>query len=201
MTMLYFTPGTCALAPHIVLEWVGGPYQAIKVDYKDPAYKAINPLAAVPAMDDGFGVMTQADAILKYLAAKHPEAQLDAGNDRRGAYELDRWLAFLTGDLHPAYYPLFSPQRYTTDEGGTEEVKAAGAKLVSKFLYHLDGHLKGRDHVALAYRNVADAYAFAMVRWAPRLLPGGLEPFPQILRFHDRMEEDAGVKAALAAQG
>lgn len=201
MTRLYFAPGTCALAPHIALEWIGAPYEAVKVDPKDAAYKAINPLGAVPALDDGFGPMTQADAILKYLAAKHPEARLGAEDGLRDEYELDRWLAFLTGDLHPAYYPMFVPGRYTIAEDGADEVWQAGAKLVSKFLAHLDDHLRGRDHVAMERRNIADAYAYAMVRWAPKLLPAGLQPFPELERFHAAMGKDPGVRSALTAQG
>lgn len=58
-------------------------------------YLKINPLGQVPALIDGTsGVMTQADAILKYLAHKYPDAKLGDDGTLQDAYELDRALAF-----------------------------------------------------------------------------------------------------------
>lgn len=117
MLKLFYAPGTCALAPHIVLEWIGEPYELEKVKFSDPAYLKLNPLGQVPAMLDGNSdVMNQADAILKYLARKYPEAKLGDDGTLQDAYELDRWLAFLTGDAHPAFFPFFAPQRYALDD-------------------------------------------------------------------------------------
>ena len=55
MLKLYYYPGACSLAPHLVLEWIGAPYEAIRVKLGDPAYNAINPAGAVPALDTGEG--------------------------------------------------------------------------------------------------------------------------------------------------
>ena len=55
MLKLYYYPGACSLAPHLVLEWTGAPYEAIRVKLGDPAYAAINPAGAVPALDTGEG--------------------------------------------------------------------------------------------------------------------------------------------------
>ena len=50
-----------------------------KVDYADPEYKKINPLGMVPALDiGGSRAMTQANAILQYIADSHPAAKLGA---------------------------------------------------------------------------------------------------------------------------
>lgn len=53
MVKLFYAPGTCALASHIVLEWIGKPYELEKVNPKDPSYLELNPLGQVPAMIDG----------------------------------------------------------------------------------------------------------------------------------------------------
>jgi glutathione S-transferase len=79
---LYYAPGTCALAPHIVLEWIGTPYEVALADLGSDDYRKINPLGMVPALQDGGSrIMTQADAILKYISARHPEAGLGAGEE------------------------------------------------------------------------------------------------------------------------
>ena len=64
---LYYTPGTCALADHIVLEWIGKPYEVQRVSREarhQPEYLAINPAGAVPALDDDGWILTQNAAIL-----------------------------------------------------------------------------------------------------------------------------------------
>jgi glutathione S-transferase len=116
MIKLFYAPGTCALATHIALEWIGEPYELQQAKLGDPEYLKINPLGQVPAIIDGNGeVMTQGDAILKYLARKYPAAKLGDDGTLQDGYDLDRWMAFLTGDLHPAFFPFYKPERYSTD--------------------------------------------------------------------------------------
>ncbi len=55
---LYYFPGSCALAPHIVLEWLGADFEAIRIEKGDPEYLKINPLGVVPALDNGNRVLT-----------------------------------------------------------------------------------------------------------------------------------------------
>lgn len=195
---LYFAPGTCALAPHIALEWAEANYDTQGVTLGDPEYLKINPLGAVPALEDGNILMTQADAILKYIAEKYPAAELAAQDTIESNYELDKWLAFLTGDLHPAFYPYFSPARYTVDsnEDAYAKVREAGSLLIAKFLTHLNQHMKGKKHIALGKRTIADPYAFSMLRWAQPL-----DGYPELKRFFECMKEDAGVVAAMKMQG
>lgn len=199
MPTLYYAPGACSLAPHIVLEWIGAPYTATKVGYGSPELLAVNPAGAVPTLieDDGW-LLTQAGAILDYLAAKHPEAGLAGGDRLRDKAEAHRWSAYFTGDLHPAFFPIFMPQRYTT--GGAEaraQAVEAGHALVRKQLKILNDHLSGQEWV-LARKSVIDAYAFPMIRWAIAKLPGGLADFPHVQALHDRLAADPAVARVLA---
>ncbi len=200
MTTLYFRNGTCALAPHVVLEWIGAPYEAVPVKAGSPELLALNPSGAVPVLkeDDGW-ILTQAGAIVAYLAARHPEAGLAGGDGVRAAAEAHRWSSFLTGDLHPAFYPVFTPGRYTTDP--SDEAKArtveAGLALVRKKLGILAPQLDGRDWI-LGQRSVIDAYALPMLRWARAKLPEKLEPWPALDALVDRLEADPAVRRVLA---
>lgn len=203
MIKLFYAPGTCALAPHIVLEWIGEPYDLEKVKPRDPEYMKLNPLGQVPAMTDGdSGVMNQADALLKYLAHKHPGLRLGDNGALEDAYELDRWLAFLTGDVHPAFYPFFGPQRYATDDSKETQqaVKEKASALIDRVFKHLDAHLEGKNNLVGNRRTIADPYAFAMIRWG-NLLPNGLADYPNLARFYQKMLEDQGVQRAMAQQG
>lgn len=202
MPKLLYHVGACSLAPHIVLEWIGAPYEEQPVEYGSAELFAINPSGAVPALieDDGW-ILTQAGAILHYLAHKHPDADLAGDTDARGAAELDRWSSFFTGDLHPSFYPVFSPSRYTTsgEKAELEAVQEAGRKLVRRQLGLLNDHLAGKDWV-LGKRSVIDAYAFPMLRWARKLLPEGIGGWPNVQALHDRLAEDPAVKRVLARE-
>ena len=117
MPTLYYATGACSLAPHVVLEWIGEPYEAIKVQYGSKQLLKVNPAGAVPTFreDDGW-LLTQAGAILDYLAHKHPEAELAGGNSMRAMAEANRWSAFFTSDVHASFWPIFMPHRYTIDD-------------------------------------------------------------------------------------
>lgn len=200
---LYYAPGTCALAPHIVLEWIGVAYEAERVDPSSDAYRRINPLSMVPALQDGGPkVMTQADAILKYIAAKYTEAGLGAGEGLDAEFEMDEMLAFLTGDMHPAFWPFFAPQRYTTkgDAESLTAVREAAYPRIDCAMLHLDTMLTGSHHVVGGRRSIADPYAFAMGRWTENL-PKTWRHYPAIRPFMDRMYEDVCVAKVMAVQG
>lgn len=203
MIKLYYAPGTCALAPHIVLEWIGEPYEQEKVNPQDPDYLKLNPLGQVPAITDKVGnMMNEADAILKYLVHKYPDAKLGDDGSTQDAYELDRWLAFLTGDVHPAFFPFFAPQRYTADESeaAQQAVKEASFQLIDRVYKYLDNHLDGKSHLVGGRRTIADPYAFAMVRWGTKL-PKPLSDYPNLNNFYQQLRQDEGVQRAAQKQG
>ncbi len=203
MTTLYYAVGACSLAPHIALEWTGAPYEAVKVQYGSKELLAVNPAGAVPTLreDDGW-LLTQAGAILDYLAHKHPEARLSGGDTPRTRAEAHRWSAFFTSDVHAAFWPIFLPDRYTTDTSpaARQATVEAGQKLVAKQFGILDRHLEGREWILDGGRSVIDAYAFPMIRWAAAKLPGGLEDFPNVQALHDRLAADPAVQKVLARE-
>ncbi|TRW99200.1 glutathione S-transferase family protein [Paracoccus sp. M683] len=206
MPTLYYARGACSLAPHIVLEWIGAPYDAVRVDYGAKELLAVNPSGAVPTLreDDGW-LLTQAGAILEYLAAKHPEAGLSGGESLRDRAEAHRWSSFFTSDMHASFWPIFMPYRYTTDASDAAKKAAveAGQVLADKQFAVLNRHMEGRDWVLGAgrgQRSVIDAYAFPMIRWGTKTLPGGLAEYPNVLALHDRIAGDEAVQRVLARE-
>jgi glutathione S-transferase len=201
MMKLYYLPGACSLADHITLEWIGAPYETVRLDrgaLKSPDFLALNPSGAVPVLVDGDFVLTQNVAILCYLAELHPDARLYGDGSPRGRAEVMRWLGIVNSDVHPAFKPMFAPQRYHPDPAAAEVLANSARSQVRLLLERLDGRLRGRDWLA-DRRSIADPYLFVMLRWARRLNIdlGGLD---NLARFFERMEADAGVRAALAAE-
>ena len=203
---LYYSPGACSLAAHIVLEWIGEPYAAVKVDlhHLDPDYKRVNPAGAVPALDHGGeAALTQCAAILTYLALTHPQADLLDDRSPERAAELTSWIAFFTGDMHPAFWPVFMPYRYTTstDPAALASVKEAGLALVRGKLELLDRRLAGRTWIVGDKRTIVDAYSVPMLNWAVSVLPEMLDQAPNVQAHHNRMLADEAVQRAMVAEG
>ncbi len=203
MRTLYYAIGACSLAPHIALEWIGAPYEVVRVQFGSKELLAVNPAGAVPTLreDDGW-LLTQAGAILDYLAAMHPEAGLAGGEGTRARAEAQRWSSFFASDVHASFWPIFMPYRYTTDgsEAARQAVVEAGHKLVAKQFGILNRHLEGRSHILDGGRSVIDAYSFPMIRWAMKLLPGGLTAYPNVQMLHDRIDADPAVQKVLARE-
>lgn len=196
---LYFAPGTCALACWIALEWTGAEHSVEKVDPRSDAYRAINPLGTVPAIDiGGSRPMTQADAILQYVAERYPDAKLGADDGIDARFEFNETMAFLTGDFHPAFWPHFTPERFTTDSSNAalDAVRIAAQPRIERVLAHLDTLIGDTGHVYAGRHSVADAYAFVMARWSTKL-PKGWRDYSNVARFMEATGEDRAVRRVL----
>jgi len=198
---LYYFPGACSLADHIVLEWTGAPYETVrmtKASIKMPEYLAINEGGTVPLLVDGEFSLTENVAILGYLAELYPDAHLLGDGTPRGRAEVMRWLGFLNSDVHLAFKPIFLPARYLPDPALAGALANTARTRVREYLARLNARLEARDWLA-GERSIADPYLFVMHRWAVRL-EVGLDGFSNLSRFAERMNKDAGVHAAIAAE-
>jgi len=199
---LYYLPGACSMADHIVLEWIGKPYQAEAVAreaLRSPEYLKINPGGMVPALadDDGW-VLTENVAILNYLMDRFPEAKLGGDGSPRERAEVNRWLAFLNADVHPAFKPLFSAQRFSTDEAHHPSLHEAARQRLRGLFERLNAQLADRGWLT-GHRSVADAYLFVVLRWA-KGKQVDLHGLDHLDAFSKHMYADAGVKAAMQAE-
>jgi glutathione S-transferase len=198
---LYYMPGACSLADLIVLEWTSTSYQAVRMNHetlKSPEYMAMNPVGAVPLLQDGDLTLTENVAILGYLADLHPEARLLGDGTPRGRAKVMRWVGFLNSDVHKSFAPIFSPRHYLPDASFVEQLAAAARLRIRDHLEKLEQRLTGRDWLA-GDRSIADPYLFVIARWA-KAKQVGLLAFPNLSRFAERMYADAGVRAALATE-
>lgn len=200
---LYYMPGACSLAAHIVLEWIGKPYETQRLSHEDlkkDDYLKINPLGAVPALELHDGrVLTQNAAILNYLAETHADAKLGGDGTPWARAEVNHWLGFVNSDMHPAFKPLFGATRYLEDKDVIEKTKGHARRTLRSLFEHVNAGLEGRDWLA-GTRSIADPYLFVMLRWA-KAMKVDLSGLENAEKFHGRMLADAAVKKALHAEG
>ncbi len=199
---LYYMPGACSLAPHIVLEWIGKPYEAQKVArdaLHTPEYMKLNPAGAVPLLTEGDWVLTQNIAILEYLAEQAPAANLMGDGSARSRAEVRRWLAFLNSDVHKTFSLVFGTQRYVQEETAQKALRTAAAAMLENYFSIFDRHLAQRSYLAGVAPSIADAYLYVVLRWAKATGIG--QDHANLAAFFERMQANAGVRAALKAEG
>lgn len=193
---LYYAKGTCAVSVWIALDWAKAQYEVEKVILGSDEYKKINPSGAVPALDTEDGkIKTQAGAILSYVAEKYKEENLGPDDSLEDRFLFNEISAFLSSDYHPAFWPMFGPEDYTTstDEKDIEKVKEAAYKKIDEVATILDKKLEGKDHIYKNKRTVLDAYTYILSRWLD-YTPKSWKEYKNLSKFMEKMENDKQVQ-------
>jgi|SRR5208283_4262374 len=201
---LYYSPGSCALGIHLLLEEVGAPFDLHRVNFAEreqygEAFLGINPKAKVPALqrDDGT-VLTEFQAIAVYLALTHPEKRLIPASVEGQARMLEA-MDYIVGTIHGAgFRRLFRPAEFAAHEADHDAVKARGLEIVNAGFALIDKDLAGKDW-AVGDFSLADAAIFYPSFWAA----GRLNiPLPINLQAHyRRMRARPAVAQALKDEG
>lgn len=197
---LYYAPGACSLAPHIVLCELGLPHALAKVDLKSHTladgsdFYAINPKGYVPVVELGNAqLLTEVAAIVQYLADLQPEAGLlpPAGTLER--FRVQEWLSFIGSELHKSLGALFNPAI-------TLEWRDAVLANVNKRLGFVNEELKGRHYLTGSQYSVADAYLFTILNWTG-FMHIDLAPWPEVVAFQKRVAARPAVHQAMQVEG
>ena len=196
---LFYSPGACSLSPHIVAREAGLEIQLEKVDFKTRTaggvdFSTINSKGYVPALqlDDG-EILTEGPAIVQYLADLRPRAGLAPAAGTMERLRLQEMLGYLNSEIHKTYSPLFK-----------SDIAPAAREERTAYLHKryafLEKHLTKHDWLVADRFSVADAYLFALTRWAEPLKVD-LSAFPHVLAFQKRVAARPAVRAALEAEG
>src|SRR6201981_3977566 len=169
MLGLYYTPGACSLAAHIVLEESGETYEPIRVDLakgeqRTESYLKLNPQGRVPVLRlDNGEPLAENTAILPYLGKRFGLWPSDANAEAK-ALSL---IGFFATSVHPAHAHVGRPERYTADSSAFPGIKDMGLKTFHTYLKQIDGMLAGREWLSDRY-SVLDPYAFVFYTWGVR---------------------------------
>ncbi|MBI5299769.1 MAG: glutathione S-transferase family protein [Deltaproteobacteria bacterium] len=203
MIKLYAYPGACSLAPHILLEELGLPYEIkfLKLDDNKmrEEIKKLNPMGQVPTMvtEEGYP-LTEGVAIMYYLLSKKPNNLFpESGKDRFKAFE---WMNFIATTLHKAYGPLFRPSAFSDNETHFEVIKRVGLENMKNLLQVTESKFPDGDYCIGENFTVVDAYLFFALN-ALRLIKLDLAPYKKLNAFMTRMRQRPSVTAALKQEG
>lgn len=218
MHRLFYSPGACSLAAHIVLEEIGSPYEIELVSASGsrqgemtatPEWKAINPKGRVPALSGVAGriggqenLLTEVPAILFYLARRHPSASLLPA-DATGEARCLEWMNYLSSSVHAtAYGQIWRPLRFVNDEIDTPTVIARGEQAVREQYTYIERLLAdGRGWALPGSYSIVDPYLFVFFRWGQRIGIDMVSLYPSWTALALRVAERPAVRRAMQQEG
>ena len=196
---LYYSPGACSMAPHIVAREAGIPVDLVKVDLKahkledGTDYYTVNPKGYVPMLEiSGAEKLTEAAVLLQYIADRKP-GELAPVFGTMERYRLMEWLNFIATELHKQFGPLWNPTTHETTKEAQRKKLATRFETLSKTLGK-QPYLTGDKF------TIADAYLFTILNWAP-MLKVDHSPFPALGQFQARVAARPAVHRVLVAEG
>jgi glutathione S-transferase len=196
---LYYSPGACSQAPHILLHEIGLDHDAARVNLKSKtledgsSYLQVNPKGAVPALElDSGDVLTENAVILQYLGDRSSVGEVlpPLGDFRR--YRVLEWVNFITTELHKSFAPLFK-----ADAG--DETKRFFREQIARKLDYVDRQLGPGPFLSGDELTIADPYLFVISSWADKMI--GLNNWPNLIAFRARMLERPAVRHVLRFEG
>jgi glutathione S-transferase len=199
MLTLYYSPGACSQAPHILLHEIGLEHDAKRVDLKAKTledgsdYLKVNPKGAVPAIQLPSGeVLTENAVVLQYLGdrAAWPEVLPPLGSFKR--YRVLELVNFITTELHKRFGFLFNPD-------ATDEFKQFVTRDLSKKLDYIDERLGAGPYLMGEDLTLPDPYLFVIAGWTEKMI--GLDKWPNLVAFRERMLERPAVRHVLKFEG
>lgn len=197
---LFYSPGACSMAPHIVAREAGIPVDLVKVDIPNKKtedggdFWQINPKGYVPALqlDDG-RVLTEVGVICQYLADQAPASKLVPPFGAFERYEQMAAINFASAEVHKQIGALFNPRL-------TPEMKEVQLGTIGRRLDSLEKMLDGKAFIAGDSFSAADAYLFTVLNWT-NVHKIDMSKWPNIQAYMGRIGARPKVQETLKAEG
>ncbi len=207
MYTLHYWPDSASQVLRMVLRLTDATFREVQIDraggaLDSAAYRALQPLGKIPALETPDGPVFETAAILLYLADRHPGLAPAPDAKDRGAFL--SWLAFSAFNLHAPVLQVFYPERTASD---TSEVTANAAAQIKANFAVLDAMIGRTRPDWLSTRpGVMNLYLGMMVHWLggfaeghpARLTPADLPNLGPILVA---LESHPAVAEVAAAEG
>ena len=205
MLELFYSPGACSLAPHIILEELGLKFERHPVliaegEQLSGDYLKVNPSGRVPALIADGRVVTEVPAILTYLATLKPNTNL---LPPYGSVELARALelvAWLSSTLHIAYAQLWRPERFLPESADSTALVGHAGTLIQGHNAEVEAWITGPWALGNDY-SIADAYLLPFYRWGNRIGLAMAVECPRWAAWTQRMLERPAVANTIRVEG
>ena len=198
---LYYSPNSCALASHIILEEIGADYSLELVDFtkneqKKPDYLKVNPKARVPALQTKDGIITETPAILLFLAQSFPSQNVAPLDQPFRLAQAQEFNSYLCSTVHVAHAHLSRGSRWSDDEASIASMTKKVPENVGNCFQLIDEKMIKGPWVLGEHFSICDAYLYTLTRWLER---DGVErqQLPKVNTHFLKMEERPSIQSII----
>lgn len=193
MYTLYHGAGSCSLAVKAALSLTQQPFTTHLVDlaageHLSSEYLAISPLGKVPALQltnsEQDEVLTEGAAILLYLAAQHPGANLMPSSNHPHFSTALKWLQVFYSTVHPHWARVFFPERYGHD---TASIRASAEHELDLLYALIDTQLTHSAFIAGDALSLGDLYLMVSLHWEGALSIELTHKYPALAAYKQQM--------------
>jgi glutathione S-transferase len=197
---LFYYPGACSLAPHIVAREASVAIELVRVDLANQTtetqedFKKINPRGYVPVLEIDGELHTEVVALVQYLAEQSPRSTLLPAAGTAARFRVNQWLGFVASELHKTLSP------WLIRKDAAESTRQAVRETLAMRLADLESQFKAQPYLTGEHFTVADAYTYTVLSWS-NFVKIDLNPYPGVRAFMARVSARPRVREALEAEG
>lgn len=167
---LVLSPGSCALASHILLREAGATFDITKIsinfsDRFPDKLEHLNAKRRVPILQVDENIITETPAIMTAISQMVPEKKL-MGSTNLEILRTYEWLNWLSGTLHTSGYGgSLRPERFVDDEALYPVVRAKARRNIQECYEYIESRLEGKNWAVGETFGAVDAYLLVFWRW------------------------------------
>lgn len=208
MIQLHYYPSNASMAPHVLLEELGVPFELSLVDrtreaHKSPEYLRLNPNGLIPVLVHDELVLYETAAICLHLVDMHPQSGFAPALGTAERAHFYKWLVWLTNTLQAGLLLYFYPDRWVTPghAQAATGMKARAEARIGPMLEQLDQQLArhGGPWLLGERYSALDPYTLMLCRWT-RDFAHPARDFTHLGAYLRRMLERPAVLRAFATE-
>ena len=197
---LFYSPGACSLASHIILRETGADFSLEKVDIAKHKYNvnqdfyALTVKGQVPLLEvDQDTYISEGPIVMQYIADHMKATTLLPEVGSLSRIRVLEWCNYLTSEIHKSFTPIFHSY---LDKESTDKLK----NILKKKLSFVDSQLSGQMYISGNKFTIADAYLFVLLSWT-KPIALDISDLNNLKSFQERVAVRPAVREAMKAEG
>lgn len=200
---LYYCPGHLSFAPHVLLNEIGQPFELQCVSIKNGetrqvAFRELNPKGKVPVLATPHGILTEASAILVWLALTWPECRLLPATPFERAQAIE-WLNWLSSMMPASIALRLHPHRVTDEENAWQGIRRHGLQECEQLYRQIENRLRDKTWAVGGAFSIVDPAVMIFFRWGT-LLGLDMSQFPHWRQHTENMLRRPAVLKTLSTE-
>ena len=197
---LYYAPGACSMAVHVLLRELNQPFDLNRVDIKaqrDEAFLKISPRGQVPVLIEDGTPIYEGAAIIIHLCEKFKSELLPTeGVAHSMALQA---LMFMNASVHPAYSKYFFAAKSAIDDKAKKIICDEACEKIQGLWDLIDQHLETSPFLAGDKMTVGDILMTVFANWTQISTPPKLGK--NVKRVIAEVSQRPAYQAALEVEG